>query len=84
MTRTASVLSMVAFGVHCLVALPVILFKFAVDFVRDWIERKWPDSERARAVSFWIGLLAPLAMLVALAIALGFAIAHGSRWFAGW
>ncbi|HEY1191366.1 MAG TPA: hypothetical protein VGE74_27275 [Gemmata sp.] len=44
--------------------------------MRDRIESRWPDSKRAMAVSFWLGLLAPVALLVVVAVVLGFTIAH--------
>lgn len=76
LTRVATGLYMAAFAVFCLAASPIILFHFGVSAVRDRIEARWPDSDRARAVSFWLGLLAPVVLLVVLAVALGFAIAH--------
>ncbi|MDB5307739.1 MAG: hypothetical protein JWO38_1941 [Gemmataceae bacterium] len=75
LTRMALGLHIAAFAVACVVASPLILFRFGVFAVRDWIEERWPDSERARSVSFWFGLLAPVAFLVVLAIVLGFVIA---------
>jgi hypothetical protein len=76
LTRVATGIHMAVFAVFCLVASPVVLFHFGVSAVRDWIESRWPDSERARAVSFWLGLLAPIVLLAVLAVALGFAIAR--------
>lgn len=76
LTRVATALHMTAFAVFCLAASPVILFHFGVSAMRDRIERRWPDSERARAVGYWLGLLAPVMLLVVIAVALGFAIAH--------
>jgi hypothetical protein len=67
---------MAAFAVVCVTCSPIILFHLGVSAVRDRIEERWPDSERARAVSFWLGLLAPVVLLVVLVVALGFAIAH--------
>lgn len=54
------------FALVCVVCSPAILFKFGVDWVRDGIEARWPDSDRARAVSFWVGLLAPLVLSAVL------------------
>jgi hypothetical protein len=67
---------MTAFALFCLSASPVILFHFGVWSVREWIEARWPDSEWARAVSFWLGLLAPFVLLLVLAVVLAFAVAH--------
>jgi hypothetical protein len=68
--------SNIAFGLHvaffavvCVGALPVLLFMFGVNWVRDQIDARWPDSDRARAVRFWIGCLAPpLLLLIMLVI----------------
>lgn len=65
-----------AFAVVCLISLPMILFMFSVNWVRYRIESRWPDNERAQAVSYWFGLLAPVALLVVLAVTLEFAIAN--------
>ena len=74
LTRVATGLYMVAFAVSCLVALPVILFHLGVSAVRDGIEARWPGSDRARAFSFWLGLLAPVALLVVLVVVIEFVI----------
>ena len=63
-----------AFAAVCLLGSPMILFKFGVDEVRRRIESRWPNSDRVRAISFWIGLLAPFVMCVVLAAALGIAV----------
>ena len=76
LARVTTGLQVVAFAWLCLVTSPVILLSFGVAAVRHGIEARWPDSDRARAVSFWLGLLAPVVLLVVLAVALGFAIAH--------
>ncbi len=55
-----------AFALVCLAASPLILFKFGVDWVRERIECRWPDSYRARAVSYWFGVLAPFVLCVVL------------------
>jgi len=81
-TAVRSLISNIAFGVYavafvtaCLACTPFILFKFAVDWVGDRILATWPDSDRARAVRFWVRLLAPVAvnvvMLVILVIMVG-------------
>lgn len=72
--RAVTGLHMVAFGVFCLVASPVILFSFGVSAVRDGIESRWPGSERARAVSFWLELLAPFLLMTVLVVVLLYAI----------
>ncbi len=74
LTRAVIGLYMAAFAVHCLVASPFILYMFGVSALRDRIEARWPDSDRAHAVSFWLGLLAPVVLLVVLTVVLGFAI----------
>jgi hypothetical protein len=76
LAQVATGVHMAAFAVFCLVASPMILFHFSVSALRDGIEARWPDSKRARAVSFWLGLLAPIALLAVLAVALGFTIAR--------
>ncbi len=67
---------LVAFGLFCLLAFPGILVQFGVAWVREKIEATWPDSDRARAWSFWIGLLTPSVVLVLLLIVL----ILGIRW----
>jgi hypothetical protein len=69
-TNTVLGVQIAAFALVCVMASPMILFKFGVDWVRDRIEARWPDSERARAVSFWIGLLAPLVFCVVMLVVL--------------
>jgi len=69
-------LQVAVFVVVCLVASPVILFKFGVDWLRERIEARWPDSYRAQAVSFWIGLLAPAILCIVLIVVLVFAAAR--------
>lgn len=69
-------LSVAVFAVVCLFASPLILFKFGVDWVRERIESRWPDSERAREISSWIGLLAPVLFVVVLAVTLWGVVFH--------
>jgi TRAP-type C4-dicarboxylate transport system permease small subunit len=57
-----------AFAMVCIVCSPAILFKFGVDWVQERIETRWPGSEHARAVRFWIGLLAPALLCLVLLI----------------
>lgn len=76
LTRVATGLHMAAFAAFCLATLPVFLFDFGLSAVRDRIEAQWPDSGRARAAGFWLGLLAPLALAVVLAVAAGFTVAR--------
>jgi hypothetical protein len=64
------------FALVCLVASPMILFKFTFDQLRDRIEARWPDSYRAQVVSFWIGLLAPVILFIVLGALLAFAISR--------
>jgi hypothetical protein len=59
---------MVEFAVMCVIGSPIILFHLGIAAVRDWIEARWPGSARARAVSFWLGLLAPVALVIVLLI----------------
>jgi hypothetical protein len=75
-SRVMTGLYMAVFVVVCLLASPVILFKFGVDWVREWIEARWPDSRRALVISFWIGLLAPVLLNVVLVVLLLFAVAR--------
>jgi hypothetical protein len=63
------------FALACLLAAPIILWQFAVAGLRHWIETQWPDSERAQSVSSLIGFLAPLILLIVVAVVFGFAIA---------
>lgn len=76
LTRVTTGLHLAAFTVLCLAGAPIILFHFGVSAVRDRIEARWPESAGARAVSFWLGLLAPVVLLVVVTVVLGFAIAH--------
>lgn len=76
MTRVATGFQIAAFTVICLAMSPVILLNFGIFAVQDWIVTRWPNSERARAVRFWLGLLAPIVLSLVLILAIGFAIAH--------
>ena len=84
-SKVAAVIDRTLLAVGIVLVLPFLLVtKFPIDALREWIERRWPDSERARAVSFWIGLLAPfvliLVLLVALGVAIQFTIGTGLAW----
>jgi TRAP-type C4-dicarboxylate transport system permease small subunit len=66
-------------AVLVLVLFPItlpLLYKFAVDEWRYRIETKWQDSDRAHAVSSWIGVLAPFALLIVYLIALYFGVSY--------
>jgi hypothetical protein len=47
----------------------MVLFRLGVDGVRDWIEARWPDSDRAKAIGYWFRVLAPLPLLVLMGLA---------------
>ncbi len=84
MARLVSRLQVAMFVVVGLVASPVILFKFGVDWLCDRIEARWPDSHRAQIVIFWFRLLAPLVLCIVLTVLLMSAIGrlrarHGTR-----
>lgn len=70
LARVATGLHIAVFAVVCVGALPVLLIMFGVNAVRDWMDRWWPDSHRARAVRFWFGLLVPFVMIVVMLILL--------------
>ena len=76
LVRVATAVHMAAFAVACLVCLPAILFNFGASAVCHWIETRWPDSDPARAFSFWLRLLAPLALTVVMAVILWFTVAR--------
>ncbi len=79
-SRLATGLQMAGFALTILVALPLILLKFGVDFavdsLRDRIEARWPDSDRARAVSFALKLLTPVFVLILLWVLMHLALAQ--------
>ena len=66
LSGTAVGISVIVFGLVCLTFSPVILFKFGVDLVRERIEAKWPNSERAKRISSWLGILAPVFLCVVM------------------
>jgi hypothetical protein len=68
-------LQVTAFGLACLAASPMLLFKAGVDWLRDSLEARWPDRQRAEAISFWIGMLPPVILCVILATLLASVIA---------
>ena len=67
---------MVVFACVLLLASPFILMKFGVDAIRGRIGDKWPDSDRAKAVSFWIGCLWPLVVAVVWLVICWLAVQH--------
>src|SRR4051812_24911845 len=69
-------LRVTASALACLAASPMLLFKDGVDWLRDSLEARWPDSQRAEAVSFWIGILSPVILCVSLATLLALVIAR--------
>jgi hypothetical protein len=76
MSRVTTGVYLTLCALVCLACLPVVLFSLGVSALRDRIEARWPDSDRARAVSFWLGLLAPLALGEVPLVFLLFAIAR--------
>jgi hypothetical protein len=75
-SRLAAGLHVAAFAVVCVAAAPAILFMAGVGLARESVEARWPDSRRARAASFWIGLLAPVVLCAGAAAVLWLAAAR--------
>lgn len=65
-------LQVFVFALVCVICLPMILFhilfQFGVDWVCEGIEARWPDSDWARAASFWVRLLAPFVLNAVLLV----------------
>lgn len=70
-----NVVLVAAVALMCIVCWPLFVFQPGVDWVRGRIQKRWPDSYRAQAVSFWIGLLAPAILCVVLTILLSILVA---------
>jgi hypothetical protein len=64
LVKAVIVVEMVVLGI------PFFLLQSAVGRFRDWIERRWPESDRARTVSWWIGCLAPVLFMAGLIVAM--------------
>jgi hypothetical protein len=63
-----------AFAVFLVIVLPEILFRFGLDWIRERIETRWPESDRAKRVSSWIGCLAPVVAWIGLVVVMLLAI----------
>jgi hypothetical protein len=71
----AEAIDFAMFAVSFVILVPMaLIFHFPVIALQEWIKSRWPDSDRARAARFWIGLLAPVVWIVVLSIALAVAI----------
>jgi uncharacterized metal-binding protein len=62
------------FAFMCIAGSPIILCKFGVDWLQDRIEARWPNSYRAQAFSFWLGLLAPVVVSIILVVGILFVV----------